>query len=90
MKFLFDAIRFSVFGLRNYPISKSPIDECPYHLVGVEVVWKSKLDLARFIQKIELFFGKRQCQTSDIVLQLVDFSRTNNRDDWDRAESKPS
>ena len=58
-------------------------------LFGVKVIRESGIDLARLVECLYLFRRERQVEARQIVLQLRNLSRANNRDDRHRAIAKP-
>jgi glutamine cyclotransferase len=70
--------------LEQEAIPHPAVSDSTHKLFGVEVMRKAEFDPTCFVQGLQVLRGKLKIETGEIVLQLRELSRTDNRYDWYR------
>ena len=67
-------------ALKEEAIPHTAISNCTSHFFLVNTLGESEFDSACFIERFQLFGGKLEIQTGEIVLELRYLPRSNDRD----------
>jgi hypothetical protein len=70
--------------LEQQAIPHPAISDTTHKLIGVEVMWEAEFNPTCFVKGPQVFRGKLKIETGEIVLQLRELLRSDNRYDWYR------
>ena len=75
--------------MEHESVPPAAIPDCTHHFFLVKMLREAEFNSTRVVQVLQLFGGKYEIQTGEIVLELRYLPRSYDQDYWHRSMAQP-